>query len=150
MVAAPPLGGGLRAWHQRFVLLCDPTAFLVVPAALPTTVPPSELPDSIDSAVLRLSCFGCVFTGDSVSIAEGHYAVIDYESDSVLELFLVRPQGNHFLVAKISASTSILPLVSQFVEERESFVILRAGSSPVHNPDTLWFVSSQFLLNPKQ
>lgn len=154
MVAAPFLGGGLRAWHQRFVQQCRPsspssssasisaTSTVAAPTllTLQTDLPASSSPGSIDSAISTLVCYGCVFSSTSISIARGYYAVVDDDADSVIELFLLRSKAKPRPVVQVSATAGINFLRSKLAVEHDGYTALHAGVIPIRNPGTSWFV----------
>jgi len=168
MAPLPRLGGGLRAWHTRFVALFSDSAFVSdVIAPLPqnfksvvtltkqknrrvaetpridtSATPVASYPNTPHSAVPEL-CFGAnQFSAGRVVISKGYYATWNIDIPTVLELWLHRTVGDPTRVAQLSADCEVeFDVRGPTIRHSGGVYYVMPGVTVVEGPSKYYFLS---------
>lgn len=147
MTPAPPLGGGLRAWHRRFVLLCagPPVVVSAPPAPVVPLFPspglsPLDFPSDEFTASPSLIVLGFSISVDSLVVPPESFATLStLEPDQLFFWSLASPLRP---VAIVEADEFFaFPRIATRFILASAEIRLPPGSYPIAGPSKFWFAA---------
>lgn len=147
MAPAPPLGGGLRAWHRRFVFLCSgapSVAFSPVSPVAPffpsPGLSPSDFPSDEATSSPSLIVMGFSISVDSLVVPSDSFATLSTLEPGQLFFWSISSPLRPIAIVEADEFFAFPRIATRYILANAQ-IRLPSGVYPVAGPTRFWFVA---------